>query len=142
MRLLIIPKTELSRAQLDSATRRIFAPEHAFEIGPWHFWNRPEHDRHHLVLFDLESQEFLGTVHCILLAPVAQDFTWWLDSRLRKKGYWMAIADEVATYLKRRCGIARIGFIMFGGGHVPASRKIAERLRSHFNQGDRPSRGG
>jgi len=137
MRVLIVPKAELSAEQLAVATRRIFAPEHAFEIGPWHFWNRPEHDRHNLALFDLESQEFVGTVHCILMPPVAQDFTWWLDSRLRKKGYWTAIADDVAAYLKRRRGVASIGFILFGGGHVPASRKIAERLRSHFKEGDR-----
>jgi RimJ/RimL family protein N-acetyltransferase len=139
MRLSIIPKAMLSAAQLHDATRRIFAPEHVSDIGPRYFWNRPEHDRHHLALFDHESEEFVGTVHCVITPPVVQDFTWWIDSRMRKKGYWRVLADDLAAYLKRRHGIEKVGFIIFARGHVGASRKIAERLRSHFDK--KPSTG-
>ena len=134
MRLSIIPKTQLSPADLHEATVRIFAPEHAADVGPRFFWNRPEHDRHHLVLFDLESQDFVGTVHCVITPPVVQDFTWWLDSRMRKKGYWRVLADDLAAYLKKRHGIEKVGFIVFGHGHREASKKIAQRLRDHFDK--------
>lgn len=133
MRLRIIPKTELSPPQLHEATLRIFAPEHASDVGPRYYWNRPDHDRHHLALFDFESEEFVGTVHCIIMPPVVQDFTWWLDSRKRKKGYWSAIADDLAAYLKRRHRVTTVGFIVFGSHHRAASQKIAQRLRSHFD---------
>ena len=134
MRLSIIPKAQLSPDQLRQATLRIFAPEHASDVGPRYFWNRPEHDRHHHILFDRESEEFVGTVYCVLMPPVAQDFTWWLDSRMRKKGYWRALADDFAAYLKKRHGIQKVGFIVIGRSYPAASHKIAERLRSHFDQ--------
>jgi hypothetical protein len=134
MRLAIIPKTRLSPPQIQEATLRIFAPEHACDVGPRYFWNRPEHDRHHLALFDAESQEFVGTVHCLITPPVVQDFTWWLDSRVRKKGYWRALADDLAAYLKRTHGITAVGFIVLGSQHRAASLKIAQRLRSHFDK--------
>ena len=134
VRLSIIPKTQLSVPQLRQATLRIFAPEHASDVGPRYFWNRPEHDRHHLALFDVETEEFVGTVHCAIFPPVVQDFTWWIDSRMRKKGYWSVLADDLAAYLKRRHGITTVGLIIFGGQHREASHKIAERLRAHFDK--------
>jgi RimJ/RimL family protein N-acetyltransferase len=133
MRLAIIPKTHLSLHQLREATQRIFAPEHAGDVGPRYFWNRPEHDRHHFALFDLATEEFVGTVYCVITPPVVQDFTWWLDSRVRKKGYWRVLADDLAAYLKKRHGIQKVGLIVFGGSHLDASRKIAQRLRDHFD---------
>jgi RimJ/RimL family protein N-acetyltransferase len=133
MRLAIIPKVQLSIDQLREASERIFAPEHGCDVGPRYFWNRPEHDRHHLALFDLESQDFVGTVHCIITPPVVQDFTWWLDSRIRGKGYWRALADDLAAYLKKRHGIQKVGLIVFGPNHRAASQKIAQRLISHFD---------
>ncbi|HKO48495.1 MAG TPA: GNAT family N-acetyltransferase [Polyangiaceae bacterium] len=133
MRLAIIPKAHLSLAQLREATQRIFAPEHAGDVGPRYFWNRPAHDRHHFALFDLATEEFVGTVYCVITPPVAQDFTWWLDARVRKQGYWHALADDLAAYLKKRHGIQKVGLIVFGGSHLDASRKIAQRLRSHFD---------
>jgi hypothetical protein len=132
MRLKIIPKTQLSPPQLHEATLRISAPEHACDVGPRYFWNRPEHDPHHLALFDFETEEFVGTVHCVIRPPVVQDFTWWLDSRMRKKGYWRALADDLAAYLKKRHRIETVGFIVFGSHHRAASQKIAQRLRDHF----------
>jgi hypothetical protein len=140
MRLSIIPKTQLSPSQLHDATRRIFAPEHLCDVGPRYFWNRPEHDRYHFALFDLETDEFVGTVYCVITPPVAQDFTWWLDSQMRKKGYWRRLADDLAAYLKKRHGIKKVGFIIFGSGHRAASQKIAQRLRHHFDQ--KPSNDG
>src|SRR5262245_9362970 len=133
MPLRILSKLHLSPPQLQQATQRIYSPEHSADLGPRFYWNRPEHDRNHLALFDLETEEFVGTVYCLITPPVAQDFTWWLDSRMRKKGYWRALADDLAAYLKRR-GVERIGFILFGGLHLPASKKIAERLRLHFDK--------
>lgn len=132
-RLRIIPKTELSADQYRQATQRIFAPEHAVDIGPRMHWNVPKHDRHHFALFDAESDEFVGTVYCIIISPVAQDFTWWFDSRMRKKGYWKALADDLAAYLRRRHAVSTIGLVIFGGSHLAASRKIAQRLREHFS---------
>lgn len=134
MRLSIIPKTQLSVSQLRQVTLRIFAPEHACDVGPRYFWNRPEHDRHHLALFDVESEEFVGTVHCTIIPPVVQDFTWWFDSRMRKKGYWRVLADDLAAYLKRRHGITTVGLIVFGSQHREASHKIAQRIRDHFDK--------
>lgn len=134
MRLSIIPKPQLSTAQLRDATLRILAPEHSCEIGPRHFWHRPEHDRHHLALFDVDSGEFVGTVYCVIIPPLAQDFTWWLDSRMRRKGYWRPLADDLAAYLKTQRGITALGFILFGGTHLAASQKIAKRLRDHFQR--------
>jgi hypothetical protein len=134
MRLSIIPKAQLSPFQLQEATARIFAPEHACDVGPRYFWNRPEHARHHFVLFDLASEEFVGTVYCILMPPMVQDLTWWFDSRMRKKGYWRSLSDDFAAYLKKRHRIEKVGVITFGGGHQEASRKIAERLRANFGQ--------
>ena len=134
MRLLIIPKTRLSADQLRQATLRIFAPEHVSDVGPRYFWNRVEHDKHHFALFDRESDEFVGTVHCVIIPPTAQDFTWWLDSQMRNKGYWRAIADDLAAYLKQAHGVEKVGFIVFGRGHFAASRKIAQRLRDHFDR--------
>jgi len=137
MRVTIIPKTQLSPQQLRDAELRIFAPEHASDVGPRNFWKRV--DRHyHLALFDSESEEFVGTVHCVITPPVAQDFTWWIDSRMRKKGYWRALADGLAAYLKRRHEITSVGFIIFGNQHHHASQKIAQRLREHFEKKDRP----
>jgi RimJ/RimL family protein N-acetyltransferase len=140
MRLSIIPKAQLSPSQLHEATRRIFAPEHACDVGPRHFWNRPEHDRHHLALFDLETDDFVGTVYCVITPPVAQDFTWWLDSKVRKKGYWQRLADDLAAYLKKRHGVQKVGFIVFGNSHRAASQKIAQRLRGYFEQASPTSR--
>ncbi len=134
MRLSIIPKTQLSAPQLREATLRIFAPEHACDVGPRYFWNRPEHDRHHFALFDLESEEFVGTVHCVINPPVVQDFTWWIDSRMRKKGYWRVLADDLAAYLRRRHGITTVGFIIFGNQNRAASQKIAQRIRDLFDK--------
>ena len=141
MRLRIIPKAELSASQLHEATLRIFAPEHACDVGPRHFWNRPEHDRRHFALFDAASDEFVGTVYCVIMPPVAQDFTWWFDSRIRNKGYWRALADDLAAYLKKRHRIEKVGFIVFGSHHRPASQKIARRLREHFGEAGRTSEG-
>ncbi len=132
VRLSIVPKTQLSASQLHQATLRIFAPEHACDVGPRYFWNRPDHDRHHFALFDRESEDFVGTVHCIIMPPVVQDFTWWLDSRMRKKGYWSVLADDLAAYLKKRHAITTVGFIVFGNHHRAASQKIAQRLRDNF----------
>lgn len=134
MRLRIIPKTQLSPEQFREAAQRIFAPEHACDVGPRPLWNRPEHDARHLALFDAESDLFIGTVYCVITPPVAQDFTWWLDSRMRKKGYWRALADDLAAYLKKRRGIEKVGFIVFGSHHRTASQKIAQRLRDHFEK--------
>ena len=134
MRLSIIPKTELSAAQLGEAAARIFAPENVADVGPRYMWNRPEYDHGHLVLFDAESGEFVGTVHCVLFPPVAQDFTWWVDSPMRKKGYGRALADDLARFLKKRYRIQKIGLIVFGAQHRSASLKIAERLRQHFQK--------
>ena len=134
MRLSIIPKVQLSSHQHREATQRIFAPEHAGDVGPQHYWNRPDHDRGHFVLFDQETGAFVGTVYCVLLPPVVQDFTWWLDSRMRRKGYWRALADDLAAYLKERHRIERIGFIVFGRAHQAASHRIAQRLREHFER--------
>ena len=133
MRLRVIPKNELASAQQSEAARRIYAPEHSMDLGPRYFWNRPEHDRHHFALFDLETDEFVGTVRCVITTPIAQDFTWWFDSRVRGKGYWRALADDLAGFLKRRHKIEKIGFISFGGNHPEASQKIAQRLREHFD---------
>jgi RimJ/RimL family protein N-acetyltransferase len=141
MRLSIIPKTQLSQHQHHQATLRILAPEHACDIGPRYFWNRPEHDRHHLALFDLESGEFVGTVYCVITPSVVKDLAWWLDSRVRKKGYWRAVADDLAAYLKRH-GVEKVGFILFGGSHLAASRKIAQRLRDHFDKTGRSANRG
>jgi hypothetical protein len=63
---------------------------------------------------------------------VAQDFTWWLDSRVRRKGYWRRVADDLAAYLKKKHGIKKVGFIVFGNQHREASQRIARRLREHF----------
>lgn len=134
MRLLIVPKTQLSPDQLREATLRIFAPEHVCDVGPRPLWNRQDHDARHLALFDVESQSFVGTVHCAITPPVVQDFTWWIDSRMRGKGYWRALADDLAAYLKRRHGIEKVGFIVFGSHHRVASQKIAQRLRDHFEK--------
>ena len=134
MRLSIIPKAQLSSSQHHQATQRIFAPEHLCDIGPRFFWNRPEHDPHHFALFDFESEEFVGTVYCLIRPGVIQDLTWWLDSRMRRKGYWRAVADDLAVYLKKKHAIEKVGFILFGGSHIPASRKIAQRLRGHFDK--------
>lgn len=137
MRLRIVPKTQLSPPQFHEATLRIFAPEHACDVGPRPLWNRPEHDQRHFALFDVQSEEFVGTVHCVITPPVVQDFTWWLDSRMRKKGYWRALADDLAAYLKKWHGIEKIGFIVFGSHHRMASQKIAKRLRDHFEKSAR-----
>ena len=134
MRLSIVPKTQLSAGQLSEATRRIFAPEHAGDVGPRAFWNRAEHAHRFLALYDRDSEEFVGTVYCVVLPPVAQDFTWWLDSRMRKKGYWRALADDLAAYLKRKHGITAVGFIVFGNQHRVASQKIAQRIRDNFDK--------
>jgi len=134
VRLSIIPKTQLSQAQHRQATLRIFASEHASDVGPRVFWNRPDHDRRHLVLFDVETEEFVGTVHCAIIPPVVQDFTWWIDSRMRRKGYWRVLADDLASDLKRKHGITTVGLIIFGHQHNVASHKIAERIRSHFDK--------
>lgn len=132
MRLRIIPKTELSPEQLRQATLRIFAPEHNCDVGPRMSWNRLEHYKHHLTLFDAESDEFVGTVDMVLHPPVAQDFSWWLDSRMRKKGYGRALANDLAAYLKKRYRIEKMGFIIFGKEHLDASRKIAQRLAQNI----------
>jgi Acetyltransferase (GNAT) family len=134
MRLSIVPKSRLSHAQLRQATLRIFAPEHQCDVGPRYYWNRPDHDERHLALFDIESEEFVGTVHCVIHPPIAQDFTWWLDSRMRKKGYWRPLADDLAAYLKKKHRIEKVGFIIFGQAHLAASRKIALRLMEHFDK--------
>jgi len=134
MRLSIIPKNELSATQLGEAATRIFAPENVADVGPRYMWNRPEYDHGHLALFDAETGDFVGTVYCVLIPPVAQDFTWWLDAPMRKKGYWRALADDLARFLRKRHRIEKIGLIVFGKQHRPASLKIAERLRENFEK--------
>ena len=137
MRVTIIPKMQLSPQQLRDAELRIFAPEHACDVGPRNFWKKA--DRHqHFAVFDGESEDFVGTVHCVITPPVVQDFTWWIDSRMRKKGYWRALADSLAVYLKRMHQITAVGFIIFGNQHHHASQKIAQRLREHFEKKGRP----
>jgi hypothetical protein len=138
MRLAITPKTQLSPSMLHQATLRIFAPEHACDVGPRYYWNRPAHDASHLAFFDAETGDFVGTVHCVITPPVAQDFTWWMDSRMRKKGYWRPLADALAAYLKKAHAIEKIGFIVFGRQHLAASHKIAQRLREHFDRNTVP----
>jgi len=137
MRVTIIPKMQLSAQQLRDAEQRIFAPEHACDVGPRNFWKRVDR-HHHFAVFDGESEDFVGTVHCVITPPVVQDFTWWIDSRMRKKGYWRALADALAAYLKRRHEITSVGFIIFGNQHHHASQKIAQRLRENFEKKDRP----
>lgn len=132
MRLSIVPKTQLSASQAQQAAQRIFAPEHASDVGPRYYWNRSEHDHRHFALFDAESDEFVGTVYCVIVPPVAQDFTWWLDSRMRNKGHGRALADAIAAYLKKKHGVTAVGFIVFGSRHRAASQKIAQRIRKHF----------
>jgi hypothetical protein len=138
MRLSVIAKRELSSFQLAEAAARIFAPEHACDVGPRYFWNRSEPDHHHhFALFEPESADFVGTVHCVIRGPVAQDFTWWIDSRMRGRGYWRALADDVAAYLRKRHRVETVGYIVFGRTHLAASEKIAQRLRSHYEKARR-----
>jgi len=60
---------------------------------------------------------------------------------MRKKGYWRALAEDLAAYLKKKRGVEKVGFIVFGSHHRAASQKIAQRLRENF-PGNSASRGG
>ena len=122
------------------ARARIYAPEHACDVGPRHLWDRREQPYHHFALFDVESSDFVATAHCVIRGQVAQDFTWWIDSRMRRQAYWRSLADDLAAYLKKWHRIEKVGYIVFGRVHLAASEKIAQRLRSHFEAPPRLAR--
>ena len=135
MRLVIVPKKELSDEQRRYLEERLAAPEHRNDKGPPQVWNK--------------YQDFLyAFVHKELTLPIAiaeasgrplASPGWWVDSKFRGRGYGNEVVDLLAEFLKTD-GVTDIGAIQiesYCNEYDEQSTRLARRIRSRFaEEGD------
>ena len=132
MALTIVPKPNLSAAQLQWINERLSAKEHTDDCGPPKVWGTYQQGLYAVI--DEESNRPVGIVEASgptdCISP-----GWWLDSTVRGKGYGNQLVDALAAYLKSLgfTGAGRITIQTKGGVYDQASQALARRFQAHFN---------
>lgn len=123
----IIPKHELTDAQLGFISKRIADPEHVNDCGPCRVWDIYAHDLYAVI--EDETQNIIGLIEASgpknSVAP-----GWWIDYLYRGNGYGKALVFTLADYLKQQ-GYTGVGYISIQG-HLEKYDKASRRVRDYF----------
>jgi RimJ/RimL family protein N-acetyltransferase len=134
-RLVLIPKPELSDAQIRLIDARVAAPEHQHDGGPLGSWRQFSASNQLATLYAFLRKEDgvpIGIVEASGL-PITTP-AWWIDSKFRGRGYWRELVDLLAAHLKSKgvTGVGRMPIITYQGAHDEASIAMAKRFKAHF----------
>ena len=131
MRIHLTPKGDLTPEQLASFDARLSHSE-AFEgeCGPVRAWRAY---KTYLYAF-LENETGMPIAVAVGCGGPVCAPGWWIDLDRRGKGYGYEVVDLLASQLKLN-GVTEIGPIPIqtpGGAYDEQSRKLVQRLRTHF----------
>lgn len=132
MRLRLVPKSELSPAQLGCLDDRLAVPEHEGDGGPPRVWNTY---KSFLYAFVHEALELPIAIAEASGRPIATP-GWWVDSKFRGQGYGNELVDLLADYLVAD-GVTEIGRILIDTRrreYDEQSTKLAKRFQARFAQ--------
>lgn len=134
-RLVLIPKPDLSDAQLRLVDARLAAPEHAHDLGPPTVWNTYQPSTLY-AFFHREDGAPAGLVEASGPSRAISP-GWWIDSKYRECGYGRELVDLLAAHLKSKgvTGVGRIPITTFQGAYDDASTAMAKRFKAHFESG-------
>lgn len=134
MRISIIPRSSLDERSILTLTKRIAAPEHAFDNGPCKFWSMPSYFPNLYAIMEIQSQVPIGILYASGL-PTHIDAAWWLDSLYHGRGYASEAVDLFATYLKANgvTGVGPITVDTYQGKYNEASCRLTARFKAHFS---------
>jgi len=130
MRLVIVPKKELSDEQRRYLDERLAAPEHQNDKGPSQVWNAYEG---FLYAFIHKESNLPIAIAEASGRPVATP-GWWVDSKFRGQGYGNEVVDLLAEFLKTD-GVTDIGAILiesYCNEYDEQSTRLARRIRNRF----------
>jgi RimJ/RimL family protein N-acetyltransferase len=132
MRLVIVPKNELSDEQRRYLKERLAAPEHRNDKGPAHVWNTSRAFLYAFIDKELNLPIAIAEASGRPLATPA----WWVDSKFRSQGYGNEVVDLLAEFLKTD-GVTDIGAIQiesYCNEYDEQSTRLARRIRSRFDE--------
>ena len=132
MRLVIVPKNELSDEQRRYLKERLAAPEHRNDKGPPHVWNTSRAFLYAFIDKELNLPIAIAEASGRPLATPA----WWVDSKFRGQGYGNEVVDLLAEFLKTD-GVTDIGAIQiesYCNEYDEQSTRLARRIRSRFDE--------
>jgi RimJ/RimL family protein N-acetyltransferase len=133
MCLSIVPKSELSDEQLRWIEERLSAPENLEDSGPPKVWRTYQNGV--FAVIQVTSNKPIGLVEAsgdkACVSP-----GWWVDKAFREKGYGYKLVDTLAEYLKTQglTGAGKPTIQTTGHEYDIASKKLADRFQSHFQQ--------
>lgn len=136
MCLIIVPKDDLTKAQLTYIDELIDSPEHKDDSGPPKVWHTYQQGLYAVVKgasnIPIGLVEASGPLEAVTPG-------WWLDSQVREKGYGHKMVDALAKYLKDHgvTGVGNIPIQSKDGVYDKASIALAISYKAHFK--DEPS---
>ncbi len=132
MRLVLIPKSELTEAQNRLVEARLAAPEHAHDASPKSVWNVYQPSTLYAFFREEDSAlvgvaEASGPLHAVSAG-------WWIDSKFRGQKHGNELVDLLASHLKARgfTGVGRFPITGRERAHQEASIAMAARFKAHF----------
>lgn len=134
MRLVIVPKNELSDEQRRYLDARLAAPEHRHDRGPPQVWSRYERFLYAFIDKELDLPIAIAQAPGRPIASPA----WWVDSKFRGQGYGNEVVDLLAEFLKTD-GVTDIGAIQiesYCNEYDEQSIRLARRIRSRFAEAE------
>jgi RimJ/RimL family protein N-acetyltransferase len=134
MRLVIVPKSELSDEQRRYLDERLAAPEHRNDRGPPQVWNKYDAFLYAFIHNELNQPIAIAEASGRPLASPS----WWVDSKFRGQGYGNEVVDLLAEFLKTD-GVTDIGAIMiesYCNEYDEQSVRLARRIRSRFAEAE------
>lgn len=136
MRLVIIPKPELSDAQNRLIDARLAAPEHAHDEGPPRVWNLYAAPNQAATLYAFFHREDGAPVGVVEASGPSRAINpgWWIDSKYRGQKYGNELVDLLAEHLKSKgvTGVGHIAVTTYQGAHDEASFALKRRFKAHF----------
>ena len=134
MRISIIRKTQITKAQLDYLRKRVSLPEHAHDIGPCSNLDDDPYAPNLFIIVHNESQKPIGILH--RGGPKeAIEVGWWIDSEYRGQGYGSEAVDLFAELLIEEEGVTGVGnirVVTYGEKHTEESIKLRKKFIGHF----------
>ena len=135
MQITIRPRLSLSPEDILLMSERVAATEHVNDGGARPYWNDANLFPKIVVAY-IEHESKSVPLGILTTDGPKQETcpTWWIDSRLRGKGYGKPMIDAFAEYLRATgvTGIGRISIQTYLSQCDEQSRKLAKRLRIHF----------
>lgn len=134
-RLVLIPKPDLSEAQISLIDARLAAPEHEHDEGPPGVWRRFEAPNQVATLYAFFHKT--DGVPVGIAESSGMPITtagWWIDAQFRGQGYGNELVDLLAEHRKSMgvTGVGRMPITTHHGAHAEASSAMAKRFKAHF----------